>query len=145
MKDWKPGWKLVQENDDKIAELNEKHRIEIDEKDAIIKTLSEEYARVSAQLGRNSSNTNLPTSKTPINQKKLIPNSRRSSGKPKGCQFGHEKHQLNDPLPEEINEKVFFGLDDESVCSYCDHHEFIYTGESEKKYEFDVKITTIKR
>ncbi len=137
--------KLIQKYDDRIAKLNEDHKTETDEKDAIIKTLSEEVERLTAKQSRNSSNTSLPTSKTPIDQKKLIPNSRRSSGKPKGGQFGHEKHQLNDPLPEEINEKVFLGLDDDSVCPYCDSYEFIYTGESEKKYEYDVKITTIKR
>ena len=66
----------------------------IAEKDAIIRALTNEVAHLKAIAGHDGTNTGIPTSATPIGKKKIIPNSRRSSGKAKGGQPGHEKHEM---------------------------------------------------
>ena len=40
------------------------------------------------------SNTGTPTSQVPVNKNKVIPNSRRNTGKPKGGQIGHISGQF---------------------------------------------------
>ena len=67
------------------------------EKDAIIKELQNRLAHAEALLNHDDSNTGTPTSQTPKNKNKIIPNSRRSSGKPKGGQVGHPKASLEEP------------------------------------------------
>lgn len=64
------------------------------EKDAIIKELQNRLAHAEALLNHDGSNTGTPTSQTPINKNKVIPNSRRSSGRKKGGQPGHPKAAL---------------------------------------------------
>lgn len=46
----------------------------------------------------------IPTSKTPINKDKRIPNSRIKSDKKKGGQLGHKKHKLESFSDEEVTE-----------------------------------------
>ena len=84
------------------------------EKDAIIKELQNRLAHAEALLNHDGSNTGTPTSQTPINKDKVIPNSRRSTGKPKGGQTGHPKASLKEP------------------------------DESEIKYEYDIQIKIVK-
>ena len=59
-----------------------------------IEALSDEVARLTALLNRNGTNTGTPTSKTAIDQKKVIPNSREITGRKRGAQPGHEKHSM---------------------------------------------------
>ena len=51
-------------------------------------------ARLKALLNADGTNAGIPTSKTPINKKKVIPNTRVKSNKSIGGQFGHKKHKL---------------------------------------------------
>mgnify|MGYP000185031485 CR=1 FL=1 len=78
----------------------------LSEKDAVIKELQNRLAHAEALLNHDGSNTGTPTSQTPINKNKLIPNSRRSSGKPKGGQVGHEKSSLKEPDESEVTETI---------------------------------------
>ena len=84
--------------------------------DAKIKALSDEVARLTALLNRDGTNTGTPTSKTPINKKKVIPNSREKTGRPKGGQPGHSKHSLEAFSEDEITDTVQHELD---ACPYC--------------------------
>ena len=49
------------------------------EKDTIIKELRNRLAHAEALLNHDGSNTGTPTSQTPINKNKVVPNSRRST------------------------------------------------------------------
>lgn len=117
----------------------------IAEKDAIIKELSIKLAHATAIIDRNGTNTGISTAATPINKKKVIPNTRRGSGKAKGGQPGHEKHTLSGFDELEITEISEHEL--ELSVEHCDkcHGELIDTGEVENKDEFDVKVTVVKR
>ena len=84
--------------------------------DAKIKALSDEVARLTALLNRDGTNTGTPTSKTPINKKKVIPNSREKTGRPKGGQPGHPKHSLEAFSEDEITDTIQHELD---ACPYC--------------------------
>lgn len=81
--------------------LHLKDRIELykssdepDDAQKQIQALTEEIAKLTAKLNNNSSNAGIPTSKTALNQKKLIPNSRKKSDKKKGGQPGHAKSEM---------------------------------------------------
>lgn len=84
--------------------------------DARIKALSDEVARLTALLNRDSTNTGTPTSKTPINKKKVIPNSREKTDRSKGGQTGHPKHAMGAFSGDEITGIVHHELD---ACPYC--------------------------
>ena len=93
-----------------------KSRTAKEEADAKIKALSDEVARLTALLNRDGTNTGLPTSKTPLNKKKVIPNSREKSGKTRGGQPGHAKHSMESFSEEEVTEIVQHELD---ACPEC--------------------------
>lgn len=85
------NWKLLKESDDKLDSVTQEYEKRQAEKDAVIEALKSEIAHKDALLNRDSTNTNLPTGQTPPGKEKHIPNGRRSTGKPKGGQIGHEK------------------------------------------------------
>ena len=114
------------------------------EKDAIIKELQNRLAHAEALLNHDGSNTGTPTSQTPVNKNKVIPNSRRNTGKPKGGQTGHTKASLEAPDESEITDTVGHPLQDDECCPRCGLTDCIPTGESEVKYEYDVRIKVVK-
>ena len=116
----------------------------LDEKDAVIKELKNRIAHAEALLNRDGNNTGKPTSQTPINKNKVIPNSRRSSGKPKGGQTSHKKAALEAPNESEITDVIGHPLQDDEVCPKCGLADCTPTGESEVKYEYDVHINVLK-
>lgn len=117
----------------------------ISEKDAIIKELKNQLAHMAAVAGHDGTNTGTPTSSTPINKKKIIPNSRRNSGKAKGGQQGHKKHTLESFNDTEINDTILHGVDTESEsCEKC-CGKLSDTGETIEKDEFDIEVKVIKR
>lgn len=84
--------------------------------DARIKALEDEVARLTALLNKDGTNTGTPTSKTPIDQKKVIPNSREKSGRHIGGQPGHEKHSMTPFSDHEITEVITHETD---RCPEC--------------------------
>ena len=50
---------------------------------ARIQALSDEVARLAAIINNDGSNSGTPTSKTPLNKNKVIPNSREKTGRKK--------------------------------------------------------------
>lgn len=63
--------------------------------EAIIEAQNQKIAALSSILGNDGNNSGTPTSQTPINKDKGIPNSRIKTRKPKGGQRGHQKHTLS--------------------------------------------------
>ena len=62
-----------------------------------------EVERLKALLNRDGSNSGLPTGMTPLNKNKVIPNSRKKTGKKIGGQGGHTKHKPEKFRDEEVN------------------------------------------
>ena len=78
-------YKCLKENI--IDNEKQKYQKQIDEKD-------KEIERLKSLLNNDGTNIGLPTSKTPINKNKVIPNSRKKSNKNIGGQKGHKKTQI---------------------------------------------------
>lgn len=127
--------------EEQVARLNQQYKKlelfadglqrESDRKDLVItaqnKQITEllrKIARLEALLGTDSTNSSLPTSKTPIHKAKMIPNSREKSGKAKGGQPGHAKAKLKKHKDYEITEHI---VHKEEVCPECGG-ELVETG-----------------
>ena len=86
----------AQENIERLQKENEE----------LLKEKEYEIARLKALLNMDGTNHGIPTSMTPIHKKKVIPNTREKSDKPRGGQIGHKQHKLEKFKDEEINEKI---------------------------------------
>lgn len=95
-----------------------------------------------SQLNLDGTNSGIPTSMTPINKKKAIPNTREKTGKSIGGQRGHKKHKLEKFRDEEINEVEEIKLDE---CPHCHSKELNELNTSVTKDEFDYEIKIIKK
>lgn len=84
--------------------------------DARIRALEDEVARLTALLDKDGTNTGIPTSKTAISKKKIIPNSREKSDRPIGGQPGHEKHFMPAFSDAEITDTILHETD---ACPDC--------------------------
>lgn len=115
------------------------------EKDAIIKELKNRLEHELALKGHDGTNTGTPTSQTPVNKKKVIPNSRRSTGKKKGGQPGHARHMMEVPSDDEIDETVVHELKEDECCPRCGGIYYVFTGECEVRYEVDIRIDVVKK
>lgn len=114
-------------------------RSKIEEQNAIIKALKAQIARLEALGNHDGTNTGLPTSQTPINKRKVIPNSRQKSEKLRGGQIGHKALFLK--IPEEVTEIVEHEIDNEE-CQNCHSNNIESIGQYEDRYEYEVKVTT---
>lgn len=112
----------------------------LNEKDKQIEEKDKEIARLKALLNIDGTNAGIPTSQTPINKKKIIPNTRTKSDKKIGGQLGHKKHKLEKFNDEEINDNVNFELEN---CPCCGG-ELTETGEICKD-ELSYRFVPIKR
>ena len=108
-----------------------------EEADAKIKALSDEVARLTALLNRDGTNTGTPTSKTPLNKKKVIPNSREKTDRPKGGQPGHPKHSMEAFSREEITEVVTHEM---TVCPECGGHLTEVRDIPKDELDYEVKV-----
>ena len=110
------------------------------EADVRIKALSDEVARLTAILNNNGANSGTPTSKTSIDQKKHIPNSREKTGKSRGGQPGHKKSSLEQFKEDEVSEHVEHVID---VCPDCG--TALERSSERIKDEIDYEVKVIKR
>lgn len=123
-------------------EINAKAKYQplLEAKDKIINEKDAEIARLKALLNNDGTNSGIPTSQTPINKKKVIPNSRTKTGKKIGGQMDHKKYKLEKFSDNEINDNVDFELEN---CPYC-NGELTKTGEICKD-ELSYRFVPIKR
>jgi len=112
----------------------------LNEKDKQLEEKDKEIARLKTLLNIDGTNSGIPTSQTPINKKKIIPNTRTKSDKKIGGQLGHKKHKLEKFNDEEINDNVNFELEN---CPCCGG-ELTETGEICKD-ELSYRFVPIKR
>lgn len=130
--------KYLEDNQDKIVERAV---------DKATKALKEEIADLKKQieqlrsvLNNDSTNSVLPTSMTPLNKPKLIPNSREKTGKKKGGQKGHTKNLLPAFSEAEITDTIDHKIIE---CPKCGS-EMNDTDKIVFKDEYDFKIIVKK-
>lgn len=137
-------WETQMECDEKMASVTRNYEDRLFEKDCIIDELNNRLAHAEALLGRDSTNTSLPTGQTPPGKEKHIPNGRRGSGKNKGGQPGHERHILEKPPADDVTDETDHPLKDDETCPACGSEDLVYTGKYEEKYEVDIEIKVKK-
>lgn len=147
---------IAEDMNQRLEHIKEKYEYEITEKDKIIEAQNKKiielvnqlnitkYERDEylAKLGIDGTNAGIPTSQTPINKKKIIPNSRIKSDKKIGGQKNHSKHKLEKFYDEEINENEDITLDN---CPHCHSDNLIELDSEITKDEFDYQIKVIKK
>lgn len=114
-------------------ETSEKHRQELADrdsaKDVLINEMAREIERLRCLLNTDGTNSGIPTSKTPINKAKLIPNSREKTDRKIGGQHGHAKRKLERFPDSEVNMHMDHSLDE---CPECHGANLEKTGIIEK-------------
>ena len=131
--------KTLENNEQKAKEELLKLQLEHEN---LLKEKDYEIARLKALLNIDGTNHGIPTSQTPINKKKIIPNTREKSNKPKGGQVGHPKHKLEKFKDEEVTEYCEHSME---KCPCCNSDAIEKTGEIKEKDELDYKIVVVKR
>ena len=124
-----------------MQEERDKLKAENVDKDKQIEALKEEICRLKAQIDHDGTTNGIPTSKTPIGKKKVIPNTRQKSERKKGGQPGHEKNALAALDEEEVTETEDHTLDCCPICGGALEE----LDEAEIKDEIDYEVRTIKR
>lgn len=110
-------------------------------KDKEIERLKIELAKATSKLDNDSTNSGLPTSKTPLNKKKLVPNTREKTDKKKGGQSKHKKHKLSAFTEEEATEVVEVEM---TECPKCGSKNIKEANTSVDKCETDFTTETVK-
>ena len=127
--------KIEEQLKNKVKELEE-------EQEKLLKEKDFEIAKLKALLNMDGTTHGIPTSQTPINKKKVIPNTRENSNKTKGDQIGHKKHKLEKFKDEEVSEEVEHSME---RCPCCNSQAIKETREIKEKDEIDYKIVVVKR
>jgi hypothetical protein len=122
------------------SEIKKKEKIQTQEEE--LKNQAREIERLKALLRMDGTNSGIPTSLTPLNKNKVIPNSREKSGLKKGGQQGHPKHKLERFGDEEVNKHIEHGMDS---CPCCNGITIKETGVVIEKDETDYKIVMEKK
>ena len=110
-------------------------------KDVLIINLTKEMDRLKALLNTDGTNSGLPTSSTPINKKKVIPNSRQKTGKKIGGQLGHVKKKLERFPRSEVDTYVEHVPEE---CPECQCTNLEETGDVIEKDCIDYKVVVTK-
>lgn len=127
----------------KIKEkLETELKINLQEKDVEIEELKKEILRLNGYLNTDGTNSGLPTSKTPLSKKKVIPNSRKKCDKKIGGQPGHPKSKLKAFKDEEITETQ---VHKSNECPACGEKVLKETDESVNKDELNYEVVVIKK
>jgi len=127
------------------ALLEKKMKEELLKRDNEIIALKRENERLRLLVEMDGTTAGIPTSQTPINKKKIIPNSREKTGRLKGGQPGHPKHSLPVFSVEESTDEVVHELEKDFLCPSCGNDSFTATGETIIKEEMDYVIKPVKR
>ena len=110
-------------------------------KDTVIIDLTKEMERLKALLNIDGTNSGIPTSSTPINKKKVIPNSRKKTRKKIGGQKGHPKRKLERFKDSEVNSNVDHVPEE---CPECHSTDLEDTGDVIEKDCLDYKVVVTK-
>ena len=129
--------RLKTENEDLKKRVETLEKYGSPDAEAKIKALSDEVARLTAILNNDSTNSGTSTSKTPIDKKKHIPNSREKTGLKKGGQPGHKQHTLGPVPDDEVNATEEHPL---GSCPYCGGELEEIGCDSKDELDYEVKV-----
>lgn len=104
--------------------------------------LFRENLRLKALLNTDGTNSGIPTSRTPLSKKKVIPKTREKTGKRIGGQMGHPKRKLEAFAEQEITEDEFHSP---PCCPFCGGADLEQSGNDITKDELDYEIVVVKR
>lgn len=107
--------------------------------EAQVAALTEALCREKAKASIDGTNSGIPTSQTPYDRKKVIPNTRQKSGRSRGAQLGHQKHSLGNLCDDEISDHEEHILE---VCPDCgsDNLQLLYINDKDViDYEVVIK------
>ena len=134
--------KLLKGRNETLQSLEIEAKEKIKKQEEEINEQAREIERLKSLLGIDGTNSGIPTSQTPFNKKKIIPNSREKSELKKGGQIGHPKHKLERFEDAEVNDYIDHGMDN---CPCCNSGTIKETGIVIEKDETDYKITVEKK
>ena len=134
--------KLLEAQNKTLRKIENNLKKEVEKQEELIREKENEIARLKALLNMDSTNHCIPTSQTPINKKKVIPNTREKRGLSKGGQKGHPKAKLNKFKDNEITEYINHSME---KCPCCNCDAIKETGKVKEKDELDFKIVVEKR
>lgn len=137
---WEDVQRLTKQVDqkDKVNDALQKEKEDLTKQ---VEALKKEVARLHQIHDIDSTNSGVPTSQTPIQKKKHVPNSRTKSKKKKGGQPGHKKHTLPQFDEQEVN-----AWEEHEVleCPHClGTVEKIAEGKT--KDELDYEVVLVKK
>lgn len=101
------------------------------------KELQKEVERLKGIQNLDGTNAGIPTSKTPIGKKKLIPNFAKNTGDKIGRKKGHKKDKLEPVDEEKINKRIEHKM---NSCPNCNKNNIEKTGNVIKKQVKDYKL-----
>lgn len=131
--------KIAEDEQRRLEKIVEKKEKELEEKNNKILQLQKELNRLKAKENNDGTTSGIPTSQTPINKKKVIPNFAKNTGGKIGRKEGHKKDKLERIADDKINEEKEHTLE---VCPNCEKKELIATGNIISKDVVDYKIIT---
>lgn len=144
--------KIIAKHDSIISKkdyiISEKDKIIVAQNKKILELVNQlnltkyERDKYLAKLNIDGTNAGIPTSQTPINKKKIVPNSRKNTGGKIGGKPGHSKNKLEKFNDEEINENEDIILDE---CPNCHSKKLLELDSEITKDEFDYQIKIIKK
>ena len=123
---------------DKEEEL-QKDKNMVKELEEKIAGLQKENERLKVIQNNDGTTCGIPTSKTPIGKKKVIPNFAKNTGGKIGRKEGHKKDKLERLADEKINEKIEHI---EEECPNCQSKNLQETGKVITKDVIDYEIIT---
>lgn len=106
-----------------------------------LSSLQNEVLHLKSILNNDSTNSGISTSKTPINKKKRIPNSREKTDKKKGGQPGHKKSALAPFDEQEITDRVDHKV---TLCPECGTPLMNEVYSYKDEYEFKIIVKKIR-
>ncbi len=138
LKEYKDKCKILEQRLDALLKSSVAENTELL---AQVDALKDALLKEKAKAATDSTNSSLPTSKTPIGKIKHIPNSREKSRLKRGGQTGHKKHSLSPFSADEVNEVEQFMLDD---CPDCGSSSLTFLEKREKDV-LDYEVRVIKK
>lgn len=129
----------LQNKVDKKEMEEEELKKQIKEQEETIKCLRKEVERLKTIQNNDGTNSGIPTSKTPINKKKVIPNFAKNTGGKIGRKEGHKKDKLEKLPDEKIDNIVEHKV---KTCPNCNENNLTETGKIISKDVIDYKIIT---
>ena len=113
--------------------------LKIEEQNNTINSLRKEIERLNSINNNDGTNSGIPTSQTPINKKKIIPNFAKNTGEKIGRKFGHKKDKLEKLPDDKIDKFIEHTI---KCCPSCKEKDLTRTGKIISKDVIDYKIIT---